>query len=117
METVTHPEMKQNNIDLWEAWIDMQDSGKDQRGTLYIIGDVLVNNRILRPFLVKKEHPVVPAKDELVLEVIPHIISENGQAVEVFYSEELHSPNQYKSITICSGNFVVAKITEIEVLL
>ena len=116
METATPPDTKQNNLDLWEAWIDMQDSGENKRGTLYIIGDVLVSNRILRPFLIKKE-TVPPAEDELVLEVIPHIISESGHAVEVFYSEELHSPNQYKSITICSGNYIIANITEIEVLL
>lgn len=94
----------------------MQDSGKNQRGTLYIIGDVLVKNRILRPFLVKKE-ATPPEKDELHLEVIPNIISEDGHTVEVFYSEELHSPNQYKSITICSGDFIITRITEIEVLL
>ncbi|MCU7547710.1 hypothetical protein OCK74_01230 [Chitinophagaceae bacterium LB-8] len=116
METTTPYNTKENNIDLWEAWIDMQNSGKNQRGTLYIIGDVVINNRILRPFLVKKE-AVHPTKDELLLEVIPHIISENGYTVEVFYSEELQSPNQYKSITIYSGNIQIAKITEIEVLL
>ena len=116
MEAITPPDTKQNNLDLWEAWIDMQHSGKDQRGTLYIFGDVMVNNRILRPFLIKKE-TVPPQEDELILEVIPHVIAEHGHAIEVFYSEELHSPNQYKSITICSGKYVIAKITEIEVLL
>jgi hypothetical protein len=116
METAKPPDTKNNSLDLWEAWIDMQDSGKSGRGTLYIIGDVLVSNRILRPFLLKKETSP-PAKEELILEVIPHIISERGQAVEVFYSEELTSPNQYKTITIYSGNMVMAQITEIEVLI
>ncbi len=116
METVTTPDSKLNNIDLWEAWIDMQNTGANERGTLYIIGDVVVNNRILRPFLIKKESGVQP-KDELFLEVIPHVISENGHSVEVFYSEDLKSPNQYKSISIFSGNMMIARITEIEVLL
>jgi hypothetical protein len=116
METATPPDTKQNSLDLWEAWIDMQDAGKSGSGMLYIIGDILVNNRILRPFLVKKE--IAPTeKDELILEVIPDIISESGHAVEVFYSEELQSPNQYKTITIYSGNMIIARITEIEVLL
>lgn len=105
-----------HNHDLWEAWIDVQDAGKNHRGTLYIIGDVVVSNKLLRPFLVRKEDGTAP-EGELFLEVIPQTHSDEGRLIEVFYSEELDSPNQYRSVTIFSGKHIIARINEIEVLI
>ena len=115
METAIPPETKHNHLDLWEAWIDMQNSGNHHKGILYIIGDVLVENHILRPFLVKKEQNH-QTQHELVLEVIPAITSDSGQAVEVFYSENIASTDQYQSILIISGKKIIARITEIDIL-
>jgi hypothetical protein len=115
METVTPTESRKNNLDIWEAWIDVQESGGRQRGTLYIIGDVPVNNHVLRPLLVKKQFNL-NGKDELFLEILPGINTEAGKAVEVFYSEELESLDQFKSVTIFAGNKIIAKINEIEIL-
>lgn len=116
METETPIESKANNVDLWEAWIDMQGSGNSERGTLYLIGDLIVSSRILKPTFVKRESDTNP-DHELVLEIVPNIIAEDGYAVEIFYAEDLQYPNQYKSITIYYAGEVLAKINEIEVLL
>jgi hypothetical protein len=116
MKTVEQPETKKHHLNIWEAWIDVQESGGRQIGSLYIIGDVLVNNHILRPLLVKKQFDSND-KIELSLEIIPDIVSEGGKSVEVFYSEELESPDQYKSVTIFAGNQIIAKINEIEILI
>ena len=48
-------ESKQQNVDLWEAWIDMQTSS-NSAATLYLIGDVFTDDRLAQPFFIKKKN-------------------------------------------------------------
>ena len=107
-------EAKQLNVDLWEAWVDLQIPGNTGGGTLYIIGDIVINNLKARPSFIKR--PSDNDERELVLEIMPAVLTENGVVTEILYSEELRNPLQYTSITVYSNNEMIAHITEIEQL-
>lgn len=102
------------NIDLWEAWIDMQTDGSKTAGTLYVIGDITISNNITDTVLVKRKASNSP--NELSLEIVPDNITEDGYVVEIFYSESLTNIEQYDVITIYAGNDLLVIITDIEKL-
>ena len=45
---------KQQNVDLWEAWIDLQTSNNGGTATLYLIGDIFTENILAKPFFKKR---------------------------------------------------------------
>lgn len=104
---------KQQNVDLWEVWVDLQTSTHENGGTLFLIGDVFITDDLVQPYFQKKAHsnPKV-----LSLELVPGITSEDGFVAEVMYSEDLQHSMQYSEILIYSGDEVVAHINDIEVL-
>lgn len=106
-------ETKQQNVDLWEAWIDMQIASNGNIATLYLIGDVFTDDRFAAPHFIKKEHsdPHV-----LSLEIYPGITSEDGYVTEAMYSEELQDIDQYSSILIYAGTELLASIQDIETI-
>ncbi len=101
---------KQQNVDLWEAWIDTQ-TATNGAATLYLIGDIFTNDRLAKPFFKKRKHTI---PEILSLEILPGITSEDGYMTEIMYSEELHHIDQYKIIFIYAENELVFKIQEIE---
>ena len=102
---------KQQNVDLWEAWIDLQTASNGGVATLYIIGDVFTDDRFSQPYFIRREHnnPKI-----LSLEILPGITSEEGYLTEIMYAEELNFVNQYTAIFIYSGNELVTRIQDIE---
>jgi hypothetical protein len=68
-------ESKQQNVDLWEAWIDMQTTSNGGVATLYLIGDVFTDDRFAQPFFVKRKHANA---EILALQVMPGVTSEDG---------------------------------------
>ena len=104
-------ESKQQNIDLWEAWIDLQTATSGGAATLYLIGDIFIENVFAKPFFKKREND---ASDVLSLEILPGITSEDGYVTEIMYSEELLQIDQYNAIFIYAGNELFAKIQDIE---
>ena len=101
---------KQQNVDLWEAWIDTQ-TPTNGAATLFLIGDIFSNDRLAKPFFKKRMHSTPGI---LSLEIFPGITSEDGYITEIMYSEELHHLDQYTSIFIYAENELVFKIHEIE---
>ena len=101
---------KQQNVDLWEAWIDMQVSSNGA-ATLYLIGDVFTDDRLEQPFFVKKNHADA---DVLALQIMPGITSEDGYITEIMYAEELMQVDQYSAIHIYAKNELLTSIQEIE---
>src|SRR5215203_5657707 len=97
---------KQQNVDLWEAWIDSQ-TATNGAATLYLIGDIFSNDRLAKPFFEKRKHS---SPGILSLEILPGITSEDGYITEIMYSEELHQPDQYTAIFIYAENELVFKI-------
>ena len=106
-------ELKHQNVDLWEVWVDLQTPNHSNAATLYLIGDVFTNNHLTQPYFQKKKHtdPQV-----LSLEIFPGIASDDGFVTEVMYSEELEHSEQYSSILIYAGDELVAHLEDIEVL-
>lgn len=100
------------DLDLWEAWVDLQgtESGK---AVLYVIGDVFVGKSITNPVLVKKQVQGA-APGHLYLEIMPSIVTEYGRLTELCYAECLENVRQYSKVHICVGEEVVSEIGEIE---
>ena len=104
-------ESKQQNVDLWEAWIDLHPTNGSGAATLYLIGDIFTENIFAKPFF-KKRQDFIP--DVLSLEIVPGITSEDGYVTEIVYSEDLQEIDQYKTIFIYAGNELLTQIKDIE---
>lgn len=102
---------KQQNVDLWEAWIDLQTTNSAGTATLYLIGDIFTENIFAKPFF-KKREDFIP--EVLSLEILPGITSEDGYVTEIMYSEDLQDIDQYKTIFIYAGNELLTQIQDIE---
>lgn len=103
--------MKQLDVDLWEAWIDMQSVDSKDCPTLYVVGDVFTNDKIAQPYFHKlpSVNPTV-----LALEILPALATEDGYIMEVLFAEELEHIDQYDTILIYFKNELITSITEIE---
>jgi hypothetical protein len=97
-------------IDLWEAWIDVQEAH-----TLYVIGEVCVGNSKTTPIMLRKQVQGTTAS-HLVLELLPCICTGIGNVKEVTYTETIADISQYEQISICNGDALVARISTIEVV-
>ena len=103
------------NIDLWEAWIDVQADGQNHNATIFVIGDVMVNNLILEPRFKKCTPP--PGKEcRLFLEIVPNVLCEDGTEIEIMYAEELAHINQYCGVSIYLNGEVFVEIDDLEII-
>lgn len=103
------------NIDLWEAWVDVQSTDDPPSATLFVIGDVVVNNLILEPKFVKRpsfEH----RPTWLVLEIVPNILCDEGTELEIVYSEKLANIHQYTGVMVMLGNEVIVEMDELDII-
>lgn len=101
------------NIDLWEAWIDMQGTRDGAAPILYVIGEICVNNTILEPRF-EKIAPPAGMENHLVLQIVPNILSEEGLETEILYAEDLKQPYQYAGVTVFCGNAVIVEMNTLE---
>ena len=103
------------NIDLWEAWIDVQADGQNHSATIFVIGDVMVNNLILEPRFVKCVPP--PGKEgRLTLDILPNVLCEDGTEIEIMYAEQLTNINQYSGVTIYLNGEIFVEIDDLDVI-
>ena len=101
------------NIDLWEAWVDMQGTRDGAAPIVYVIGEICVNNTILEPRFEKMPAPA-GMENQLVLQIVPNILSEEGLETEILYAEDLKQPHQYKGVTVFAGNEIVVEMNTLE---
>ncbi|HUR11061.1 MAG TPA: hypothetical protein VM012_06815 [Flavitalea sp.] len=106
--------VKQQDTDLWEAWIEYDQFNTDYFGTLYICGEVLVNISS-EPKVVKTVFGNKKSKD-LILQVTERP-SGRCRMKEVLYAEPIHNLSQYATVSIYSGTELVTRFEEIEVLI
>jgi hypothetical protein len=104
----------QQDIDLWEAWIEFDAMASNCFGTLYIMGEVVVDKKENHPFIIKCVQNDEP--QTLVLKVQTAHSSTAGKVTEVVYAECLKSIDQYTSIKIYKDEELITQIDEIEVL-
>ena len=102
---------KQLDIDLWEIWIEYDQINSRYFGTLYVLGEVLVDQKSSEPYLKKIEHE----GSELLLSLPP---GRPGRCrrTEVLYAEAIENPAQYSSVCIFSAEQLIASFDEIEIL-
>ncbi|HWJ92575.1 MAG TPA: hypothetical protein VNR87_15765 [Flavisolibacter sp.] len=103
---------KQLDIDLWEIWIEYDQINSRYFGTLYVLGEVLVDQKSSEPYLKKIEHE----GSELLLSLPP---GRPGRCrrTEVLYAEAIENPAQYSSVCIFSAEQLIASFDEIEILI
>jgi len=105
----------QQDIDLWEAWVEFDPLSSHHFGTLYVMGEVVVDKKQSHPFIIKCFEEKEP--HTLVLKVQVPAAAHANHAAEVVYTEPLKSINQYASIKIFMDNELLAEIKEVEVLI
>ena len=107
-------QLKQQDVDLWEAWIEYDQFDSSFFGTLYIIGEIRVDQKSEQPpELLKNSH--YSSNTKLILHAPPRSVGHSCMK-EVLYSERVKNPAQYTSIRIYSGDNLIARFSEIEVL-
>jgi hypothetical protein len=102
----------QEDINLWEVWIEYDQLDPEHFGTLYVHGEVHSHQKY-DPFLTKILHP---SNAQLVL----HMSSSSSGSIrtkEVFYSEPVKNLNQYTSIIVYAGEKLIARFKDIEILI
>ena len=105
----------QQDIDLWEAWIEFDALAPNYFGTLYIMGEVVVDKKENHPFIIKCVQEDEP--QTLILKVQTAHTASAGKLAEVVYAEGLQNIDQYACIKIYKDRELLAQIDEIEVLI
>ena len=102
----------QQDVDLWEAWIEYDQFDPNHFGTLYILGEILIDTKS-KPMIIKCSHD---ADSHLMLQVPARPLG-RSRTKEVLYTEPIKNINQYGSISIYAGTELLAQFDEIEVLI
>jgi hypothetical protein len=97
------------NTGTWEAWMEK----KSGRLLLYVHGQVPDAHKHSDAHL-KKTEPLNGNMKDLHLAVIPPVlIKEPYKFIEMTYNEEVRTEEQYKSVTITSGNQTLIHLDQI----
>jgi hypothetical protein len=105
----------QQDIDLWEAWVEFDAVAANCFGNLYVTGEVLVAEKENHPFIIKCVHKNEP--QTLVLKIQNSVSANGSKTAEVLYSEPLYNLDQYNCIKIYKGNELITLIEDIEVVI
>ena len=112
MGKVLQPQTEHCLIDLWEAWVDVQEDGQDQF-TLLVVGDIYWKEKNVKPALLKRPGQSNNCS-ELQLEICPGHAWQSGVVREVRYSELLLKPQQYEKVSVFLGDQLLTVIDNIE---
>lgn len=100
------------DVDLWEVWIEFDQSHPEYFGTLYVHGEISVDKK-KRSSLTR-----VDSKNDGELHLkLPARSASFGYTKEVLYSEPLRNPNQYTSVCIYSEDELIGYFNEIEIMI
>ena len=108
-------EPKQQDLDLWEAWIDLEVPGRYGHGTLFVLGEIQVSPDLKLPKL-RKADSGFGGNTILNLELVQCCLNNAGRVREIRYSEELREPVKYNSIIISAEGAILTRIEEIELI-
>ena len=102
----------QQDTDLWEVWIEFDQSHPEYFGTLYVHGEIALG---------KKNHLALTrmdSKNDRALNLrLPAPTASFWHTKEVLYSEPIRNPNQYTSVRIYSGEELIGCFNEIEIII
>ena len=105
-------QLKLQEQDVWEAWVEFDQFCPNHFGTLYISGEVAAHGE-LRSWSRTIE---TDYGTQLVIE-LPSRPEGRCRLKEFFYAEPIQSPGFYHSVCIYAGNELVTRFQEIEVLI
>lgn len=101
------------DIDLWEVWIEFNEFAPSGFGTLYVIGEVMMDAETGKPRLVKTSDP---SSATLTLH-FPPPVTNRARPKEVLFAETVSSVRPYERIEIFCGETLVAFFETIEVMI
>ena len=101
----------QQDLDLWEVWIEYDQFHPENFGTLYVHGEIPTKKKISSRLTKISEDG-----RQLTLQ-LPSKSEADACMKEVVYSEPVKNLNQYTSVCICEGDEVVALLDDIEVMI
>jgi hypothetical protein len=102
----------QQDIDLWEVWIEFDPFHSEFFGTLYVHGEVIVDKKG-RSALAR-----IDAKDDCQLTLqLPARSTDYRYTKEVLYSEPIRNPSRYTSVCIYAGEELIGHFNEIEIMI
>ena len=104
-------QLKQQDIDLWEAWIEYDQFNPENFGTLYVIGEIMVDHLSAHADIEKN---CLADSRQLVLKV-PARPTGRSRTKEILYSEPIQALDQYTAICIYASGELIASFEEIEV--
>jgi hypothetical protein len=102
----------QNDIDLWEVWIEYDQFHPEYFGTLYVHGEISADKKNCSD-LIKL---ATDSKGQLSLQ-LPERPQNVHHTTEVVYSEPIKNLNQYTSVCIYSGQKLVGCFDDIEIMI
>jgi hypothetical protein len=106
-------QVKQQDVDLWEVWIEYDQFNSKHFGVLYVIGEIMVDQST-EPVIRKSKQGDDGRQLRLL---VPSRHAGRGRMKEVLYSEPIEDLSQYTSINIYAGDELIARFNEIEVLI
>lgn len=102
----------QQDLDLWEVWIEYDQFHPEYFGTLYVHGEVAMDKKN------SSSLTKIDAKEGCQLNLqLPSISSGQSPIKEVLYSEPIRNLNQYTSVCIYAGNDLIGSFNDIEVMI
>lgn len=107
-------QLKKQDIDLWEAWIEYDQLSSGYFGILYVIGEIMVDQSFAGPAV--NIVTIINSGRQLVLEV-PERPLGRCKVKEILYSEPIRDLSQYSCISIYAGDELLANFDEIEVFI
>ena len=107
----------QQEVDLWEAWIEFDHVSPSHFGTLYVIGEVMSGNRERKPVIRKEVQEEMPSQLILHIQSCPDPASVRLKNTEVMYSETIKTVNPYRSVLIYRDGELVASVDDIEIVI
>jgi len=102
----------QQDLDLWEVWIEYDQFHPENFGTLYVHGEVTVDKKT------SSNLTKINGTENCQLNLQVPLTSTNITSTkEVLYSEPIKNLNQYTSICIYAGNELIGYFEDIEVMI
>jgi len=102
----------QNDIDLWEVWVEYDQFHPEYFGTLYVHGEIPADKKNSSDFI----KIATDSKSELSLQ-LPERSHDVNYTTEVVYSEPIKNLNQYTSVRIYSGKKLIGCFDDIEIMI
>jgi hypothetical protein len=105
-------QLKLQEQDVWEAWIEFDHHDPNLFGMLYISGEFasVPGNYHTETKIVETEYGT-----QLLIQLPPRPVG-RSRMKELFYSEPIKHPGQYDSVCVYAGTELLARFPQIETL-